>query len=100
MNSFSELVLLWYKNQTNITQKRKLQTNISHERRYNEPQEHFSELNPRTREKANTPQPRGTYFRYVRLLQYLKIVKERLYQCTLEKHFLELNHQTIHDKKS
>ena len=52
---------------------RKLQTNISHERRRKNPQENISKSNPTIYKKNFTSWPRGIHPKYVRLVQHLKI---------------------------
>ena len=56
-----------------ITQKRKLQVNITDEHRCKNPQQNFSKQNSATHQTARTPRSSWVYSRNARILQYMQI---------------------------
>ena len=63
---------LWYQNQINTTQKRKLQANITDEHRCKNPQQNFKKQNSATHQNTHTPWWSWVYSRDARILQYMQ----------------------------
>ena len=70
---YEATITLISKPEKDNTQKRKLQANITDERRCKNPQQNFSKQNSATHQKAHTPCSNLVYSRDERILQYTQI---------------------------
>ena len=71
-NSFYEATITLIPKPDRQHKKRKLQTNITDDHRYKNPQQNFSKQNSATHQKAQTPRSSCVYSRDASILQYMQ----------------------------